>query len=46
MTTAKKTIRITVRGSICGYICGKFWMNFGERSDPAAQDRANEWLEA
>jgi len=42
----KRTIRITVRGSVMGYIGRKRWENFGERSDPAAHDRAQEWLNA
>ena len=41
----KRTIRITVRGSIMGYIGRTKWECFGERSDPAAHDRAAEWLE-
>lgn len=42
--TGKRTIRITVRGSIMGYIGRTQWINFGERSDPAAEDRAETWL--
>jgi hypothetical protein len=42
----KRSIRITVRGSIMGYIGRSCWINFGERSDPAAYERAQEWLNA
>lgn len=40
----KKSVRITVAGSVVGYIAGKFWISFGERSDPHAFTLANEWL--
>lgn len=40
----KRTIRTTVRGSLVGYIGRTQWEIFGERSDPAAEARAEEWL--
>ena len=42
----KRTIRITVRGSIMGYIGRTRWECFGERSDPAAMQQAEEWVSA
>jgi len=42
--TGKRTIRITVRGSIMGYIGRTRWECFGERSDPAAEAAAQEWV--
>ena len=42
----KRIIRRTVRGSLCGYIGRKFWINFGEAFDHAAQQRAEEWVNA
>ena len=41
----KRSIRITVRGSINGYVGNKFCETFGERSDPQAKIRAEEWIE-
>ncbi len=40
----KRSIRRTVRGSLMGYIGRTQWENFGEVFDPAAEDRAAEWL--
>ena len=40
----KRSVRITVRGSVNGYVGNKFNVAFGERSDPAAQARAQEWI--
>lgn len=42
--TGKRSIRRTVRGSLCGYVGRRFWANFGEAFDPAAERRAAEWL--
>ena len=42
----KRTIRITVRGSIMGYIGRTRWVCFGERSDPAAEASAQEWVKS
>lgn len=44
--TGKRTIRITVRGSIMGYIGRTRWICFGERSNPAAEANAQEWVNA
>jgi hypothetical protein len=44
--TGKRTIRITIRGSIMGYIGRTRWECFGERANPAAMQRAQEWLTA
>lgn len=44
--TGKRTIRITVRGSIMGYIGRTRWVCFGERSDPWAMQKAEEWASA
>ena len=40
----KRTIRRTVRGSLCAYIGVRFWANLGEAFDPAAEDRAADWV--
>jgi hypothetical protein len=42
--TGKRTIRITVRGSIMGYIGRIRCECFGERSNPVAMQRAQDWL--
>lgn len=40
----KRSIRRTVRGSLFGYIGRTQWECFGDAFDPAAQARAEEWL--
>lgn len=40
----KRTVRRTVRGSLVGYIGRVQWINLGEAFDPAAENRAAEWL--
>ena len=42
----KRSLRVTVRGSVMGYIGKTSWECFGERGDPAAEARANEWVKS
>jgi hypothetical protein len=40
-----RSIRTTVRGIVEGYAGSKKWVTLGERSDPAVEIRAQNWLE-